>query len=68
MNSTIDAAIPKLPEDDRHFDRRLFTLLLFNTMYVFNDALAHESICDGDYSEFLVGLIRASSRANRDAK
>ncbi len=32
MNLTIDAAIPKLPEDDRHFDRRLFTLLLFNTM------------------------------------
>ena len=64
MNSTIDLAIPKLPEEDRHFDRRLFTLLLFNTMYVFHDALDQEPVSDEAYIEFLVGLIRASSRAN----
>ena len=68
MNSTIDAAIPKLSEEDRHFDRRLFTLLLFNTMYVFNDTLEHEPVSDEDYIEFLVGLIRASSRANLNAR
>lgn len=62
--STMDRAIPKLPEADRHFDRRLFSLLLFNTMYVFHDMLDAEPIGDEEYFEFLVGLIRASSRAN----
>lgn len=63
---TIDRAIPKLPEPDRHFDRRLFSWLLFNTMYVFHDMLDSKPIEDEDYISFLVNLIRASSRARID--
>jgi len=63
-NATMDRAIPKLPESDRHFDRRLFSLLLFNTMYVFYDLLDTERIDDEQYNSFLVHLVRASSHEN----
>ena len=63
---TMDRAIPKLPEPDRHFDRRLFSWLLFNTMYVFHDMLDSKPIEDEEYISFLVNLIRASSRAGID--
>ncbi len=64
---TMDRAIPKLPAPDRHFDRRLFSWLLFNTMYVFHDMLDSKPIEDEEYISFLVHLIRASSRANLGA-
>ena len=64
IESTMDRAIPKLPESDRHFDRRFFSLLLFNTLFVFHDMLDSEPVEDSEYFDFLVGLIRASSRAN----
>ena len=63
---TMARAIPKLPEPDRHFDRRLFSWLLFNTMYVFHDMLDSKPIEDEEYISFLVNLIRASSRARID--
>jgi AcrR family transcriptional regulator len=62
--ATMDRAIPKLPESDRHFDRRFFSLLLFNTMYVFYDLLDTEKIDDEQYISFLVHLVRASSHEN----
>ena len=62
--ATMDRAIPKLPEPDRNFDRRLFSWLLFNTMYVFHDMLDSKPIEDEEYTSFLVNLIRASSHAN----
>ncbi len=58
---TIDKALLKLPENDRNFDRRIFTWLLFNTMYVFNDMLEMNPIQNEEYMEFLIDLIRASS-------
>ena len=64
--ATMDRAIPKLPKGDRHFDRRLFSWLLFNTMYVFHDMLDSKPIEDEEYISFLVNLIRASSRARID--
>ena len=64
--ATMDRAIPKLPEPDRNFDRRLFSWLLFNTMYVFHDMLDSKPIEDEEYISFLVNLIRASSRARID--
>ncbi len=67
-NATMDRAIPKLPESDRHFDRRLFSLLLFNTMYVFYDLLDTEQIDDEQYISFLVHLVRASSHENFNAR
>ena len=66
-NATMDRAIPKLPESDRHFDRKIFSLLLFNTMYVFYDLLDTERIDDEQYTAFLVHLIRSSSHANYNA-
>ncbi len=62
--TAIDRVIPKLPESDRHFDRRFFSLLLFNTMYVFYDLLDAERIDDEQYISFLVHLVRASSHEN----
>jgi AcrR family transcriptional regulator len=67
-NATMDRAIPKLPESDRHFDRRFFSLLLFNTMYVFYDLLDAERIDDEQYNSFLVHLVRASSHENFNAR
>jgi AcrR family transcriptional regulator len=64
----IDRVIPKLPESDRHFDRRFFSLLLFNTMYVFYDLLDTERIDDEQYNSFLVHLVRASSHENFNAR
>jgi AcrR family transcriptional regulator len=64
----IDRVIPKLPESDRHFDRRFFSLLLFNTMYVFYDLLDTERIDDEQYISFLVHLVRASSHENLNAR
>ena len=66
--ATMDRAIPKLPESDRHFDRRFFSLLLFNTMYVFYDLLDTERIDDEQYISFLVHLVRASSHENLNAR
>jgi len=67
-NATMDRAIPKLPESDRHFDRKIFSLLLFNTMYVFYDLLDTERIDDEQYISFLVHLVRASSHENFNAR
>ena len=66
--SALDRAIPKLPHKDRHFDRRLFSWMLFNTMYVFHDMLETEPINDDDYIDFLVCLVRSSSHANLKSK
>jgi AcrR family transcriptional regulator len=66
--TAIDRVIPKLPESDRHFDRRFFSLLLFNTMYVFYDLLDTERIDDEQYISFLVHLVRASSHENLNAR
>lgn len=62
--SAIERLIPKLPSEDRNFDRRIFTLLMFNIMYVFHDMLDQEPVSDSEHSDFLVQLIRASSKAN----
>jgi len=67
-NATMDRAITKLPESDRQFDRRIFSLLLFNTMYVFYDLLDTERINDEQYNAFLVHLVRASSHENYNAR
>ena len=62
--ATMDRAIPKLPKGDRHFDRRFFSLLLFNTLFVFDDMLDRAPISNESYIELLVHLVRASSHAN----
>lgn len=53
----------RFPEADRHFDERIFTMLLFNTMFVFTDLVPNAHIDDDEYAQFLIDLIRASSNA-----
>lgn len=60
--SAIQRGKEKLPTEDQNFDPRIFTLLLFNTMYIFNDLLEAEPIADSDYNTFIVSIIRSSAR------
>ena len=60
-NDAIRRGREKLPADDSNFDKRIFSLLLFNVMYVFTDLVSTEAINDVEYSRFIVDLVRASS-------
>ena len=60
-NDAVRRGREKLPADDRNFDERIFSLLLFNVMYVFTDLVSTEAINDVEYSRFIVDLVRASS-------
>ena len=60
-NDAIRRGREKLPADDSNFDERIFSLLLFNVMYVFTDLVSTEAINDVEYSRFIVDLVRASS-------
>ena len=62
MAEMVERGRPKLPPSDRHFDARIFTVLLFNTMFIFNDMLADSRIADAEYQSFMIDLLRASSR------
>jgi AcrR family transcriptional regulator len=64
VNDAVRRAKEKLPEGDKHFDNRIFSILLFNLMYVFTDLIESVEIDDISYSRFLVDLIRASSMKN----
>ena len=64
LSSVVERGKKKLPASDRRFDDRIFTLLLFNMMFVFTDLVPEAAIDDEEYSKFLVNLIRASSLAN----
>ncbi len=64
VNDAVRRGKEKLPEDDKHFDSRIFSILLFNLMYVFTDLIEDVEIDDISYSRFLVDLIRASSMKN----
>ncbi len=60
-NDAVRRGREKLPADDSNFDERIFSLLLFNVMYVFTDLVSTEAIKDIEYSRFIVDLVRASS-------
>lgn len=64
VNDAVRRGKEKLPEGDKHFDSRIFSILLFNLMYVFTDLIENVEIDDISYSRFLVDLIRASSMKN----
>ena len=63
--NSVERVKAKLPEADRHFDERIFSVLLFNTMYVFSDLVEGQSLDDDYYIDFIVRLVRASSVSNR---
>jgi hypothetical protein len=60
--STVERARPLLPEEDRYFDARIFTHLLFNTMFVFSDLVTGGGVDDSEFTSMVVSLLRASSR------
>jgi AcrR family transcriptional regulator len=64
VNDAVRRGREKLPDGDKHFDSRIFSILLFNLMYVFTDLIESVEIDDISYSRFLVDLIRASSMKN----
>lgn len=61
MAEMVERGRPKLPPSDRHFDARIFTVLLFNTMFIFNDMLDDSRISSDEYQSFIIDLFRASS-------
>ena len=60
MKTTIEASRHKLPEQDRNFDARFLTLIMFNVMFVYYD-LVDVKISAVDYRAMLTNQIRNSA-------
>ena len=62
MRDTIEANRHKLPVDDQGFDIRLFTVIMFNMMFVYYDLVDEDKISADDYRAMLVNQIRNSAQ------
>jgi AcrR family transcriptional regulator len=62
MRDTIEANRHKLPEADRGFDVRFFTVIMFNLMFVYYDLVDEDKISGNDYRQMLIAQIRNSAR------
>ena len=62
MRDTIEANRHKLPVEDQGFDIRLFTVIMFNMMFVYYDLVDEDKISANDYRAMLVNQIRNSAR------
>ena len=62
MRDTIEANRHKLPEEDRNFDIRFFTVIMFNMMFVYYDLVDEDKVSADDYRAMLVNQIRNSAR------
>jgi AcrR family transcriptional regulator len=62
MRDTIEANRHKLPVDDQGFDIRLFTVIMFNMMFVYYDLVDEDKISADDYRAMLVNHIRNSAQ------
>jgi AcrR family transcriptional regulator len=62
MRDTIEANRHKLPVDDQGFDIRLFTVIMFNMMFVYYDLVDEDKISANEYRAMLVNQIRNSAR------
>jgi hypothetical protein len=62
MRDTIEANRHKLPVDDQGFDIRLFTVIMFNMMFVYYDLVDEDKISADAYRAMLVNQIRNSAR------
>jgi predicted GTPase len=62
MRDTIEANRHKLPAEDRNFDIRFFTVIMFNMMFVYYDLVDEDKISADDYRAMLVNQIRNSAR------
>lgn len=62
IRDTVEANRHKLPEADRNFDARFFTVIMFNLMFVYYDLVDEDKMSADDYRAMLVNQIRNSSR------
>lgn len=62
MRDTIEANRHKLPAEDRGFDARFLTVIMFNLMFVYYDLVDEDKISADDYRAMLVNQIRNSAQ------
>ena len=62
MRDTIEANRHKLPVEERGFDARFMTVIMFNLMFVYYDLVDEDKISANDYRAMLVNQIRNSAR------
>ena len=62
MRDTIEANRHKLPAEDRGFDARFLTVIMFNLMFVYYDLVDEDKISADDYRAMLVNQIRTSAQ------
>ena len=61
MRDTIEANRHKLPAEERGFDARFMTIIMFNLMFVYYDLVDEDKISADDYRAMLVNQIRNSA-------
>ena len=62
MRDTIEANRHKLPAEERGFDARFMTIIMFNLMFVYYDLVVEDKISADDYRAMLVNQIRNSAQ------
>ena len=62
MRDTIEANRHKLPAEERGFDARFMTVIMFNLMFVYYDLVEEDKISADDYRAMLVNQIRNSAQ------
>ena len=62
MRDTIEANRHKLPVEERGFDVRFMTVIMFNLMFVYYDLVDEDKISADDYRAMLVNQIRNSAQ------
>lgn len=62
MRDTIEANRHKLPIEERGFDARFMTVIMFNLMFVYYDLVDEDKISADDYRAMLVNQIRNSAQ------
>ena len=62
MRDTIEANRHKLPAEERGFDARFMTIIMFNLMFVYYDLVDEDKISADNYRAMLVNQIRNSAR------
>ena len=62
MRDTIEANRHKLPAEERVFDARFMTVIMFNLMFVYYDLVDEDKISADDYRAMLVNQIRNSAQ------
>lgn len=67
MRETIEANRHNLPVEERGFDARFMTVIMFNLMFVYYDLVDEDKISADDYRAMLVNQIRNSAQRTVDS-